>query len=147
MAEFVFADRKAQSRGLEMVSSSTWEALSEAAWEARSNARLIGNVHVGAAVLTTAGDIFRGCNLEHKFRCHDVHAEVNALSSMVAGGQREARAILVAAEESKFTPCGSCLDWIMELGGSECLVAYQNLRSGPIHVFSAAELMPHYPAS
>lgn len=127
------------------ISDDVWAALSEAAWKVRENARLIGNTKVGAAALADSGAIFAGCNIEHKFRCHDVHAEVNALSSMIGAGCKRMVAILVAAERGRFTPCGGCMDWIMELGGPDCLVGFQTARDATIRRFRAHELMPHYP--
>lgn len=122
-----------------------WQELAEMAWRAREQARVHGPTRVGAAVLAADGSTFTGCNVEHRFRSHDVHAEVNALTNMVVGGAREARAVVVAAERDRFTPCGSCLDWIFELGGSDCLVAFQGRPDAAVSVLRADELMPHYP--
>src|SRR3712207_8762813 len=60
-----------------------------------------GPTRVGAAVLGADGGIYAGCNVEHKFRSHDVHAEVNALTSLVAGGGNSAVAVLVVAERDR----------------------------------------------
>jgi cytidine deaminase len=60
--------------------------LAQAAWSARENAYVIGPTKVGCAVLATDGRIYSGCNVEHRFRSHDVHAEVNAITNMVAAG-------------------------------------------------------------
>ena len=122
-----------------------WKALSVAAWRTRDRARVYGPTRVGAAVLSDSMQIHVGCNVEHRFRSHDVHAEVAALSSMVAAGDNDARALLVVAERERFTPCGSCLDWIFELGGSSCLVAFQPVPGDDIAPLPARELMPHYP--
>jgi cytidine deaminase len=54
-----------------------------------------------------------------------VHAEVNALTMMVASGGGHAVAVLVAAERDRFTPRGGCLDWIFELRDPGTLVASQ----------------------
>lgn len=123
----------------------TWEKLSEEAWKSQSNARVLGTTKVGAAVLSGEGKIFPGCNIEHKFRSHDIHAEVSAISSLVSSGCKNLLAILVVAEREQFTPCGSCMDWIFELGGPECVVGYQNRKGGPFKKFLARDLMPHYP--
>lgn len=117
----------------------------ETAWLARSRARVIGPTQVGCAVLADTGDVYGGCNVEHRFRSHDIHAETNALSTLVAGGADSCWAVLVAAERSHFTPCGACLDWIFEIGGGECRVGFQSTRDGDTTWFRAAQLMPHYP--
>jgi len=127
------------------ISKQQWEELAAAAWECRENAYIQGDTRVGAARLTGSGKIFTGCNLEHIFRCHDVHAEVNAITSMVAAGATDLKAIIIVAECGLFTPCGGCLDWIFQLGGPDCLVACQARAGGEIRVFTAAELMPQYP--
>ncbi|HKO38797.1 MAG TPA: hypothetical protein VJU14_10555 [Solirubrobacterales bacterium] len=128
------------------INSKVWEALADAAWAVREHSRVHGKTRVGAAVLSEKGNIFSGCNIEHIFRSHDVHAEVNALTTMAAAGEGPAIGILIAAERNRFTPCGGCLDWIFELGGSETQVAFQGAPGGPLLVLRADELMPHYPS-
>jgi cytidine deaminase len=115
------------------------------AWDARESAHVYGNTKVGCAVRSEDGRTFLGCNVEHRFRCHDIHAEVNAISSLVASGGVRIRAVVVVAKTERFTPCGGCMDWIMELGGPDCVVAFQGMPEGPLEVFSASELMPRYP--
>jgi cytidine deaminase len=74
-----------------------------------------------------------------------MHAEVVALGSLVAGGGDRPVALLIAAHRDKFTPCGACLDWIFELGGSECVIFVQTDPGATATRFLAGELMPHYP--
>jgi cytidine deaminase len=119
--------------------------LSIAAWKVRDHAYVFGNTKVGAALITSKGVVFTGCNVEHKFRSHDVHAEVNAITSMVSSGYTEFVAIVVAAERERFTPCGGCMDWIYQFGGPDCSVAYQSSQDGLLVTYRALELMPHYP--
>jgi len=122
-----------------------WKVISKAAWAVREKAFLYGETKVGAAVLTQNENIYVGCNVEHKFRSHDIHAEVNAIGNMIASVERRIVAILVAAERERFTPCGSCMDWIFQFGGPDCKVGFQNSEDGPISFYTAHELMPHYP--
>jgi cytidine deaminase len=122
-----------------------WPQLSVAAWAARENAKLYGKTKVGCAVLSQQENVYAGCNIEHRFRAHDVHAEVNALSSMQAAGDGHAVAVLIAARRDKFTPCGGCMDWIFELGGPATLVAFQSDPDAKVQILSAQDLMPHYP--
>jgi cytidine deaminase len=121
------------------------ELLSQSAWAARERARIIGKTAVGCAVLDENGSVFIGCNIEHRFRSHDIHAEVAALSGLVAGGGARPIAVLIAARRERFTPCGACLDWIFELGGPECVVVIQREPEGEPSWYTALELMPHYP--
>lgn len=122
-----------------------YEQLSTAAWLARQHAHLIGKTAVGAAVMSSEGNIYSGCNVEHRFRAHDVHAEVNALTNMIGDGDANARVMFIVAERDKFTPCGGCLDWIFELGSGDTVVCFQGTPGGHIDVFHADDLMPHYP--
>lgn len=127
------------------VSEEIWERMAQTAWNARECAHLHGDTKVGAAALSIDGSIYAGCNIEHRFRSHDIHAEVAALASMVASGDRKLTAILIAAERKRFTPCGACMDWIFELGGPNCRVGYQSKPRSEMRVVTAGELMPHYP--
>lgn len=119
--------------------------LSEAAWGVRERSRILGKTKVGCAALGGTGSIWVGCNVEHRYRSHDIHAETNALGNLVAGGDSVLELVLVAAERDFFTPCGGCMDWIFELGGPTCGVAVQSGRNAEISVYEARELMPFYP--
>lgn len=137
-----------ESSSLEQTSDlaeATLQNLSESAWNVRENASVLGTTKVGCALLTDEGLIFAGCNVEHPYRCHDIHAEINAIGSMVSGGGRMLKAILIVAERERFTPCGGCMDWIIHFASDECLVAWQSTPNGPIHRRKAKELMPLYP--
>jgi len=127
------------------VTRKKWMELASAAWATAPHAYLYGTTHVGAAVMSAEGNVFVGCNIEHRFRSHDIHAEVNAISSMVAGGYPHLIAVMVVAKRRRFTPCGACLDWILELGGPKCAVGFQSAKGHRIRVYDASDLMPHYP--
>jgi cytidine deaminase len=140
------AMRKSMSNSAPIVvTDDTLRDLTGAAWAVRERSYVLGKTRVGAALLCDDGRIFTGCNVEHRFRCNDVHAEVNAITTMVAGGGRSMSAIVVVAERDRFTPCGGCLDWIFQFGGEKCVVAYQARPDGTVIRHTAADLMPHYP--
>lgn len=122
-----------------------WAKLSNLSWKVRDNASIIGKTRVGASIVTPDGNYYTGCNVEHRFRNHDVHAEVNAITNMISSGEKKLDVILIVAERENFTPCGSCLDWIFQFGGSDCLVGVQSSINGGIKIFQAKELMPYYP--
>lgn len=127
------------------VTESQLRELASRAWAARENASVIGRTKVGCALLSTNGNCVVGCNVEHQFRCHDVHAEINAITTMIANGERRFSLIVIVAERDRFTPCGGCMDWIMQFGGSECTIVFQGIRDGDFQIHSARELMPFYP--
>lgn len=124
--------------------SYNWNNLSKAAWTVRDNAFIFGDTKVGCAIMSEKGAIYSGCNIEHIFRI-SIHAEVNAISNMISSGEIKFSHILVVAEREYFTPCGACMDWIIQHGGNNCIVGFQNSRSGNVQSFFASELMPHYP--
>lgn len=123
----------------------TVEQLAEAAWAVREHARIIGRTKVGCALVADDGRVFAGCNVEHRYRCHDVHAEINAISTMIAGGVQKFTTLVIAADRERFTPCGGCMDWIMEFGGPESVIGFQPAPGAEIVRFTARDLMPHYP--
>jgi cytidine deaminase len=126
------------------INEKVWHKMAKLAWDHRKNARILGKTKVGSTVFSK-GEMFGGCNIEHKFRSHDIHAEISAISSMVSSGTKKLEAIIIVSKRKKFTPCGGCLDWIFEFGGPKCLVGYQNKEDAKIEIFQAKELMPHYP--
>jgi cytidine deaminase len=125
-----------------------WEALSFTAWRVRDNAMAV-RTKVGAAVLSRRENgyhaIFGGCNIEDLWKASSIHAERTAIACMVAGGCKRLEKILVAAERERFTPCGNCMDFLMQFGGAEMLIGFQSRPFYEVQVFAAAELMPHYP--
>jgi cytidine deaminase len=130
------------------VDEGTWDQLAKAAWEVRENAHLVetGKTKVGAAVLCPNGQIYAGCNVQHPFKSH-IHAEISAIASMVAAGERRFIAILIVSDYKHFTPCGDCRDWIMEIGGPQVAVGAQWEPNGcSRETWSAAELLPYPPS-
>lgn len=127
------------------ITDKDWETMSQEAWMCQEKARVLGNTKVGAAVLSSDEKIFAGCNIEHRFRSHDIHAEISAISSLVSSGCNKLVAVLVVTDRKQFTPCGGCMDWIFELGGSSCMVGFQNKIGGEIKKYQARDLMPFYP--
>jgi cytidine deaminase len=122
-----------------------WDQLSIKAWETRNNAFIFGNTKVGVALLDSNNNIFTGCNIEQIYRSHDIHAEVSAISKMVSTGSTKIIALLVVAERKFFTPCGSCMDWIIQFGGKDVIIGFQNNPNDKITKFTSKELMPFYP--
>jgi cytidine deaminase len=127
------------------LSDSQIASLLDEAWRIREHAHVIGPTKVGCAVLGEDGRVYAGCNVEHQFRSHDIHAEINAIASMVAGGCKSIRAVAIAAQRERFTPCGACLDWIFQFGNRDCIVLAQAQPRGQIQRFTAQQLMPFYP--
>ena len=76
------------------------------------------NFKVGAALLTTAGRIITGCNVENATYGLTVCAERVALLKALSEGEREFAAIAVVADTAAPTPpCGACRQLLWEYCG------------------------------
>jgi hypothetical protein len=60
-------------------------------------------------------------------------------------GSKELAAVAIAAERDRFTPCGACMDWIMQFATEDCTVFAQSQPGGPVQRYTVKELMPYYP--
>jgi cytidine deaminase len=119
------------------------EELLAAARQARENSYApYSNFHVGAAVLSSGGRIFSGCNVENASLGMTCCAERNAVFAMVAAGEREIREILVIGESEEFiSPCGACRQVIAEFAPPSAVVHMCN-RTGASRETTVSELVP-----
>jgi cytidine deaminase len=70
---------------------------------------------VGAAVLTSSGQVFTGANVENASYSVAICAERVAASQAVASGHRDIRAVAVVSSAAKPTPpCGVCRQFLFE---------------------------------
>jgi cytidine deaminase len=76
---------------------------------------------VGAALLTTSGKIFTGCNVESAAYPTSMCAERVAVFKAVSEGEREFVAIAVVTSNGA-TPCGACRQVLAEFGGETRVV-------------------------
>jgi cytidine deaminase len=92
------------------------EALVAAAETARRRAYCpYSGFAVGAAVLTAAGSIFAGCNVENAAYPVGICAERAAIVAAVAHGWTDLRGLAVVADaEEPIVPCGLCRQTIAE---------------------------------
>lgn len=92
--------------------------LLEAARKARANAYApYSNFTVGAALLTKAGDVIGGANVENASYPVGMCAERTALFAAVAQGHRSFEAIAIVGPEGvALTPCGACRQALSEFG-------------------------------
>ncbi|NLM51528.1 MAG: cytidine deaminase [Firmicutes bacterium] len=116
--------------------------LLEAALKARTYAYApYSQFAVGAAVLTSSGEIFSGCNVENASYGLTVCAERVAAFAAVASGSRELVAIaLVADLPYPPLPCGACRQVLSEFNPTMWVVC-ANLE-GQQRCFRLDELLP-----
>ena len=119
-----------------------WDSLIESAKEARKNAYAIySDFRVGAALLTTDGEIFTGCNVENGSYGLTICAERTAVFKAVSEGKKEFKAILVFTDSTPpARPCGACLQVLAEFD-SDIDVACVNTK-GKQDNFKLTELFP-----
>jgi cytidine deaminase len=91
-------------------------ALIEQAMAARQNAYVpYSGYPVGAALLTAAGDVFTGCNIDNASYGATVCGERTAVFKAVSEGEREFQAIAVVTSNGA-APCGICRQVLYEFG-------------------------------
>ena len=99
------------------------------------------NFTVGAAVLTAAGEIFSGCNIENASLGATICAERVAIFTAVAAGCLDLTALLVIADTpDPVPPCGLCRQVLAEFSPN-CRVLMANT-AGRIRLANLKELLP-----
>ncbi len=121
----------------------TYESLVKHAKTARRHSHSpFSHFRVGAALLTTSGKVFSGCNIEISSFGLTICAERTAIFKAISEGQHKFKAIAVASDEKEFTmPCGACRQVLMDLAGDIDFVL-SNTR-GDIKVLKMNALFPY----
>ena len=116
--------------------------LVEAARDAYTDAYVpYSDYPVGAALLTTDGTLFTGCNVENENYSNSLHAEEVALAQAVKRGFRAFDAVAVSSpERNGITPCGMCRQSLAEFCDDGFLVLADE---GDTYVeYTLGELLP-----
>ena len=106
------------------------QRLVDAAVAVRANAYApYSEYAVGAAVLTRAGAVYTGCNVENATYGATLCAERSAIAAMVAAGDRDpiACAVVTAGPEPG-APCGICRQVLAEFARDMKLVLVAHAR-------------------
>jgi cytidine deaminase len=97
---------------------------------------------VGAALLSTDGKVFHGCNIENAAYGMTNCAERTALFKAYSEGITQFDSLVVVADTDRpVPPCGACRQVISELCDSEMEVILTNLK-GDIQRILVKELLP-----
>lgn len=118
-------------------------SLFDAAMTAREHAYApYSGFKVGAALVTSDGTIYTGCNVENIAYPLGTCAEAGAIAAMVAGGHRAISAILVVAESPQpVSPCGGCRQKIAEFATADVPVILAG-PAGPRAETTVGALLP-----
>ena len=99
------------------------------------------NFKVGAALETTNGEIFTGCNIENSSYGLTVCAERIALWKALSEGARSFRAIAVVTDSAVLaSPCGACRQLLWEYYGDITVHTYS--LQGMSNEYRLAALLP-----
>jgi cytidine deaminase len=121
--------------------SPQWDYLLQRAIEAREKSYSpYSHYKVGAALLTTDGKIFTGCNIENAAYSPSVCAERTAIFKAVSEGEREFAAIAVVTADGG-APCGICRQVIREFAPNLTVIVGNVKRD--YQVFTLTDLLPH----
>lgn len=100
------------------------------------------NFPVGAALLTSDGKVYRGCNIENAAYTMCNCAERTALFKAFSEGDKNYSMLAVVADTDRpCSPCGACRQVIAELCDKEMVVVLTNLK-GDIQELTVRELLP-----
>jgi cytidine deaminase len=95
---------------------------------------------VGAAIVTDAGDIITGANIENAAFGASVCAETNAITTAAASGVRRIDTVgVVCLDGDPCTPCGDCRQVMREFGVARVVMRGRN---GAIRVMTLDQLLP-----
>ncbi|MDL4841213.1 cytidine deaminase [Aquibacillus rhizosphaerae] len=97
---------------------------------------------VGAALQTTEGKVYHGCNIENAAYTMCNCAERTALFSAYAAGDKSFDLLVVVADTDRpVSPCGACRQVISELCPADMKVILTNLQN-EIEETTVAALLP-----
>jgi cytidine deaminase len=123
--------------------------LIEAAFAARKNSYApYSHFQVGAALMTTDGKIYSGCNIENAAYTPTNCAERTAFFKAVSEGERSFAAIAIvggaagAKELDYCAPCGVCRQVMMEFCDPEQFRIILAKNVDTYEVYTLAELVP-----
>lgn len=137
-----------REKGFGMVDGETVKKLIKKAMEAREKAYApYSRFYVGAALLTEAGQVYTGCNIENAAYGPSNCAERTAFFKAVSEGERFflAIAIVGAGEESSgqyAAPCGVCRQVMAEFCRPEDFTVIIANTAGEYYVRTLGELLP-----
>lgn len=120
---------------------SDWTHLLQQAAAAREYAYApYSRYKVGAALLTTTGQIYTGCNIENAAYSPSICAERTAIFKAVSEGERSFQAIAIVTQDGG-APCGVCRQVMREFAPHLTVITAD--LNGVYHIYTLPELLPH----
>lgn len=123
------------------LNTATLKKLKAAAKKASKNAHSpYSKIQVGAAVLTSDGEIYSGCNVENISFGGTICAERVAICKAVSEGEREFSALYLYTKE-QWAPCGLCLQVMQEFLASNSIIILGSEKNAD-EILTLNQLMP-----
>ena len=124
-----------------MLTDDERKELLQAAKEAQQDAYVpYSKYRVGAALLTEAGKLYQGANIENAAYPVSICAERVAVFKAVSEGEKEFKGIAVVTRDGG-SPCGSCRQVIAEFG-LETIILIANEAGEVVAESSVGDLLP-----
>ena len=99
---------------------------------------------VGAAIVTSDGSLYSGCNIENRSFGLSICAERTAFAKAVSEGKREFKTVAIFSPNGKDCwPCGLCRQFMSEFGDQIVIVV--EAKDGSLISRKLAELIPEHP--
>jgi len=127
------------------MNTETNKLLASARKAARNTYSPYSKFPVGAALMTSGGKVFTGCNVENASYGLTLCAERVAVTSAVAAGYRKFKSLAVVGGRGKAArPCGACLQVLAEFCGPDFLIYLAPLdKPSKVETVSLGALLPH----
>lgn len=95
---------------------------------------------VGAALLTTKGNVYTGCNIETAAG-FSICAERVAASKAISNGEKDFAVMAITSDVQDFiTPCGVCRQFLTEFSPAMDIVVYNGSK---IKTYKLSALLPN----
>ena len=99
--------------------------------------------YVGAAILTSEGEVFTGCNVENSSYGATICAERCAIIKAISEGYTSFTKIAIVSSGNNLTfPCGICRQFLAEFMQEDGIVVLCD-SNGEMKEFELASLLPH----
>ncbi len=123
-----------------MLTEKVLELIDEAYKALKYSRPVYSGFRVGAAVLGSSGEIYRGCNFENPSLMMSLCAEKMAILKALSEGEDDIKAIAIVSDSKDYClPCGSCRQFIFEF--APAIDIYIDGEDG-IKKYSIFELLP-----
>lgn len=97
---------------------------------------------VGAAIRTSSGKVFVGCNVENVAYPEGTCAEAGAIAAMIAAGESSiAEALVIADSPLPVSPCGGCRQKLAEFSDGDVAVTMTTI-NGVSKTLAMKDLLP-----